>query len=111
MTLPQRGFVFTAVQGGGVTPAQTIPVLNSGNAPFSYTATAIPQTGAGWLNAAARSGSSRPAAFDSVTVSVNPAGLDPGVYYGLVRVASSGTVNSPQDVQVVPKLLTPHFDP
>jgi len=111
MTLPQRGFLFTAVQGGGVTPPQSFAVLNSGNAAFSYTASAIPMSGSGWLSAVAGSGTSSPEAFDSVTVSVNPAGLDAGVYYGLVRVASPGTANSPQEVEVVLNLLKPQFDP
>jgi uncharacterized protein (TIGR03437 family) len=111
LALPQRGFLFTAVQGGGVTPPQTLVVLDSGNAAFSYTATAIPMSGSGWLTAAAGSGTSSPSLFDPVTVSVNPAGLNPGVYYGLVRVASPGTVNSPQDVEVVLNLLKPQFDP
>jgi uncharacterized protein (TIGR03437 family) len=111
MALPQRGFLFTAVQGGGVTPPQTFAVLNSGSAPFSYTATAIPTSGSGWLTAVAGSGTSSPSAFDSVTVSVNPAGLGPGVYYGLVRVASPGTSSSPQEVEVVLNLLKPQFDP
>jgi trimeric autotransporter adhesin len=111
MTLPQRGFLFTAVQGGGVTPPQSLAVLNSGNAAFSYTASAIPMSGSGWLRAAASSGTSSPSAYDSVTISVNPAGLGAGVYYGLVRVASPGTVNSPQEVEVVLNLLKPQFDP
>ncbi len=113
MTLPQRGFLFTAVQGGGVTPPQSFAVLNSGNAAFSYTATAILMSGNGngWLSAAAGSGTSSPSVFDSATISVNPAGLNPGVYYGLVRVASPGTANSPQDVEVVLNVLKPQFDP
>jgi uncharacterized protein (TIGR03437 family) len=111
MTLPEHGFLFTAVQGGGVTPPQSFAVLNSGNAAFSYTASAIPMSGSGWLNAVAATGASSPSALDTVTVSVNPAGLEAGVYYGLVRIASPGTANSPQEVEVVLNLLKPQFDP
>ncbi len=111
MALPERGFVFTAVQGGGVTPAQSLTVLNSGGSAFSYSASAIPLTGSGWLNVSSGSGTSSPGAFGTASVSVNPAGLQPGIYYGLVRVSSPGTANSPQDVEVVLNLLAPAFNP
>jgi hypothetical protein len=111
LNLPQRGFLFTAVQGGGVTPPQPMAVLNSGDTAFSYSATAIPLSGSGWLNAASAVGSSSPSTFDTTTVSVRPANLSPGVYYGLVRIAADGTANSPQDVEVALNLLTPDFDP
>jgi uncharacterized protein (TIGR03437 family) len=42
-----------------------------------------------------------------VTVSVSPAGLDPGVYYGLVTVVSSGAANTPQVVVAVLHVLPP----
>jgi uncharacterized protein (TIGR03437 family) len=98
MALPQRGFLFTAVQGGGVTPPQTLSVLNTGNAAFSYTVTAIPMTGSGsgWLTAVSAAGTSSPSAFDSATISVNPAGLNPGVLplggSWLVALPDSGTL-------------------
>ncbi len=111
MTLPERGFVFTGVQGSGVTPPQSLTVLNPGGAAFSYTAAPIPLTGSGWLNVSSGAGVSNPGSVGTASVSVNTAGLQPGVYYGLVRVSSPGTVNSPQDVEVVLNLFAPAFSP
>ena len=38
MALPQKGLLFTAVQGGGVTPPQPVAVLNVGQGAFTWRA-------------------------------------------------------------------------
>jgi len=101
MALPQGGFTFTAGAGGAVTPPQSFEVLDTGTIPFSWTAQASTLSGGSWLSISPASGSSSATSFGSVTVSANPSGLAPGVYYGFVVVSSAGTVNSPQQFEVV----------
>jgi uncharacterized protein (TIGR03437 family) len=107
MALSRQGFTFVTVPGGGVTPAQSFNVLNTGTSPFNWTAKASTVTGGDWLKVSPDTGSSSPVNFGSVTVSVNPSGLVAGVYYGLVLVSSPGTVNSPQQLEVVLNVLAP----
>ena len=105
MALSQGGFTFTPNAGGGVTPPQTFEVLNTGTIAFSWTTLATTLSGGNWLSISAAGGNSSPTSFGSVTVAANPAGLAPGVYYGLVVVSSAGTVNSPQQFEVVLNVL------
>jgi len=105
MALSQGGFTFVAVAGGGVTPPQTFEVLATGTGGFGWTAQASTVSGGYWLSVSPDSGSSSSTSFGTVTVSANPAGLAPGVYYGLVVVSSAGTVNSPQQFEVVLNVL------
>jgi large repetitive protein len=88
---------------GGVvaTPETSFLVSASNTAPVAWTATVLP--GAPWLNLATPSGSSTSAAPGAVSYSINQteaAALAPQVYYGTIRVASTGAANSPQDFQV-----------
>jgi hypothetical protein len=46
-----------------------------------------------------------------VEVGVKPAGLEPGDYYGQVRITSATAGNSPQYVTVVLTVLPPGSDP
>jgi trimeric autotransporter adhesin len=107
LLLSQSGFTFTAVQNGGAVPPQTFGVLNlgSGTLNWSVQTSTLPPGGA-WLLANPPSGSSVAAqSAPLVTVSVNPAGLGPGVYYGLVKLVSAGAANTPQEVVVVLQVL------
>jgi uncharacterized protein (TIGR03437 family) len=108
MALSQGGFTFVAVPGGGVTPPQIFDVLNTGAGAFSWTAQATTISGGYWLSISPASGSSSSTNFGSVTVSANPGDLAPGVYYGLVVVSATGTVNSPQQFEVVLNVLAPN---
>ena len=105
MALSQGGFTFVAVAGGGVTPPQSFEVLATGTGGFGWTAQASTVSGGFWLSVSPDSGSSSSTSFGTVTVSANPAGLSPGVYYGLVVVSAAGTVNSPQQFEVVLNVL------
>jgi trimeric autotransporter adhesin len=105
MALSQGGFTFVAVAGGGVTPPQSFEVLATGTGGFSWTAQASTVSGGFWLSVSPDSGSSSSTSFGTVTVTANPAGLAPGVYYGLVVVSSAGTINSPQQFEVVLNVL------
>ena len=105
MALSQGGFTFVAGAGGGVTPPQTFGVLNTGTGSFSWSAQASTMSGGNWLSVSPASGGSSSTSIGSVTVSANPTGLVAGVYYGLVVVSSAGTVNSPQQFEVILDVL------
>jgi uncharacterized protein (TIGR03437 family) len=112
LVVSQRGLLFTAVQGGGVTPPQTFAVLNAGDGSFSWSAKTIALTGPSWLSISTDSGTSDASLPPpGVTVTVDPTGLTPGQYYGIVRISSSGASNAPQDVEVVLNLLSSDSNP
>ena len=113
LLLSQTGLTFTAVQSGGVIPSQTFAVLNLGSGLLNWRVQTSTLSGGNWLIATPNSGSSDAASASSaplVTVSVNPAGLKPDVYYGLVKVVSTGAANTPQEVVVVLEVLSASTD-
>lgn len=108
MLLSQAGLTFTAIQNGGAIPTQTFGVLNLGSGTLNWTVQTSTLTGGNWLNAAPSNGASTSADINGaplVSVSVNPSGLAPGVYYGLVKVISTGAANTPQEVVAVLQVL------
>ncbi len=113
MLLSQAGLTFTVVQNGGATPPQTFGVLNLGSGILNWTVQTSTLQGGNWLIATPPGGSSTSADLNGaplVSVSVNPAGLAPGVYYGLVKVISGGAANTPQEVVAVLQVLPPRSD-
>jgi trimeric autotransporter adhesin len=114
MLLSQTGLTFTAVQNGGAIPPQTFSVLNLGSGTLNWSAQTSVLGGVNnWLSATPANGTTVSASLTGapvVTVSVNPAGLQPGVYYGLVTVKSSGAANTPQAVVVALQVLLPGTD-
>jgi len=85
---------FTFQTGGAAPPTQSVSLGSSGEAlTFSVAAT---NSGGAWLSATPSSGTT-PA---TLTVSVSPAGLTPGVYNGTITVTASGASNGPQSVSV-----------
>jgi uncharacterized protein (TIGR03437 family) len=78
------GLFFTAAAGGSA-PVQQVNINASSTSPFQVaTSTA---DGANWLSASPASGSTGP-----ISISVNTAGLAPGIYTGEVDISISGTV-------------------
>jgi uncharacterized protein (TIGR03437 family) len=78
------GLFFTAA-AGGTAPAQQVNINASSTSPFqAATSTA---DGANWLSVSPASGNAGP-----ITVSVNTAGLAPGIYSGEVDISISGNV-------------------
>ena len=78
------GLFFTAATGGQA-PAQQVSINASSSAPFQ--AAASTTDGANWLSASPASGNAGP-----ISVSVNTAGLAPGIYSGEVDISISGNV-------------------
>jgi uncharacterized protein (TIGR03437 family) len=74
---------------GGTTPAaQSVSVVNTGGGSLSYSVA----SNAPWLNTSASSG--------TITVSVNPAGLEANTYQSSITMSAAGASNTPQVVGV-----------
>ncbi len=103
LRLSQTGFLFSALEGGKVPPSQSLGVVNAGVGSMNWTATTSALSGGSrWLAATPVAGTSTAGSVASTAqISVNPAGLTPGVYYGLVSVSAPGVDNSPQSAVVL----------
>jgi uncharacterized protein (TIGR03437 family) len=99
--LAVQGLSFAAVQGGSAPPAQRVPVLNSGIGTLNWRASVSTLAGGNWLVATPAAGGSTPGSPASVDVRVNPLGLAPGAYFGLVTITADGVDNSPQSATIV----------
>jgi uncharacterized protein (TIGR03437 family) len=109
--LSQTGLRFQAVTGGSVTSPQSIAVLNSGAGSLNFTAKASTLSGGSWLSVSPSSGTSGASSAGSVTATVNPAGLQPGDYYGQIQFTASSAANSPQMATVVLNVVSPDNSP
>lgn len=109
--LSQTGLRFQAVSGGTATSPQTIAVLNPGAGVLNFTAAASTLVGGNWLGVAPSSGSTSAATAGAVTVTVNPARLQTGNYYGSIQFSAPGAVNSPQVASVVLNVVSPANSP
>jgi uncharacterized protein (TIGR03437 family) len=114
LLLSQTGLTFTVVQNGGAIPPQAFSVLNLGSGTLNWSSQTSVLGGINnWLAATPNSGSTRTASSSGapvITVRVNPVGLQPGVYYGLVTVTSPVAANTPQAVVVVLQVLPARTD-
>ncbi len=100
ITLTQTGFRFQTVIGGPTPPAQVLSIFNGGTGTLPITVTSRTISGGSWLSATAATNAAGAQPAD-LTVTVNPARLPVGDYYGTVQVASPGVDNSPQTISVV----------
>ena len=82
------GLIFIS---GGTTavPAQTVALYAGTKTPLPYQASAATDDGGSWLRVSPASGNTSASAPAQTSVSVNPAGLAPGVYRGGVSYAFS----------------------
>lgn len=100
--ISQTGLRFQAVQGAATPAPQTIRVLGSGANALDFTVKAEAQPGvAAWLSATPTSGRAGAGASAAVMVNANPAGLNPGTYYGSIEFASPQAENFTQVATVV----------
>lgn len=107
LLVSQTALEFTGVPDGGAPPAQVFRVLNGGGGSMPWTAEAVTRSGGNWMRVSPASGSASPAAPSPVSVTVDPAGLAPGVYSGTVRLTAPGAGNSPQIVTVLCNVISP----
>jgi uncharacterized protein (TIGR03437 family) len=101
MTLAPGGTQFSMPQGGalGNSSGSFLVGISSGNVTFS--ASVLP--GASWLSGGG-TGAASPASPGTVSFSIDQSAasaLPAGLYYGTIRVATTGAVDSPRDFQVV----------
>lgn len=68
-------------------PAQTVSVATSSSAPEPFAITASTTSGGNWLTASPALGTASPGSPAVTQISVSPAGLQPGPYYGGVTFA------------------------
>jgi hypothetical protein len=90
---------FSGIAGGASPASQTLSVHNTGTGVLDFTAGAD----SSWLTLSSGSGTA-PA---SLTVSVNSAGLAPGLYSGAVTVSAPDAVDPAVSVPVTLTVLTP----
>jgi uncharacterized protein (TIGR03437 family) len=112
--LSQTGLTFIAVAQAGAPLPQSFGILNAGQGSMSWTAsTSTLSGGPNWLSVDQTSGTVPRPFLDvsPVNVSINPAGLPPGTYYGQIQVKAAGAANSPQSVSVVLNLLPAGSNP
>jgi trimeric autotransporter adhesin len=97
ITVAPISLTFMAANASATPNSQNLSVTNTGAGTLTWSAAAITASGGAWLTATPATGSSaagQPGA--TVTVSVSPAGLAPGDYYGTVEVSSPSSPNTPQ---------------
>lgn len=94
LSLTGTSLTFTANQGGGNPPAQTVGINNSGTGTLAWSASVT--SGSNFLTVSPASGT----APSTISISVNSASLAAGTYNGAVQVSASGANGSPQSVAV-----------
>jgi uncharacterized protein (TIGR03437 family) len=106
LLLSQSALTFSAVAQGGAPLPQGFGVLNTGQGAMKWSATASTTSGGNWLQVSPASGTVQQPYLDvsQVSVSVNPAGLAAGNYYGQVSVAAAAG-NTPQILTVTLTIL------
>jgi len=86
---------FSQAQGGVVPDPKTVSLTSTGGS-VAFTATASTAFAGNWLSVTPTSGNTNA----TLNVSVNGAGLSPGIYNGLITIVSTAASNSPQAVRV-----------
>ena len=112
VTATQSGFTFQAVQGGGTPSPSSFLILNGTSQALSYSlsVSTIP-AGVGWLSVSPVTGSIPTGQGVPITVSVNPANLPPGDYYGQIRIDAPPAPNSPRFLSVVLNVSAANVNP
>ena len=107
MLISQNALTFNAVSQGGMPLPQAFGILNTGQGVLNWTASATTLSGGNWLQLSSTSGTVQRPFLDvsTLSASVNPSGLAAGTYYGIIQIASSGAVNSPQSLTVILNIL------
>ena len=107
LVLSATGMSFIAAVDAPSVATRTLRILNGGAGTIGWSAvTSVLSGPANWLSVSPSQGTStNNSTTDLIGVSVNPAGLAPGSYYGRIQVASPGVANSPRFVTVVLNVL------
>lgn len=92
--LTPGGLYFTAVAGGAAPASQQVQVNTSSASALIFDAAVTTADGSSWLSATPPSGNASGQTAGSITVSVDPTGLAPGIYSGYVNVSIGGSLQS-----------------
>jgi uncharacterized protein (TIGR03437 family) len=103
ITLNQSSFAFNGLLGATNPPVQSTIISNSGSGAFNWTTSASTVTGGNWLSVSPATGTGS----NSITASVNIAGLAVGQYTGSIVVASTAATNTPQTISVTLSITSP----
>ena len=86
----------------GASLSQPLILTNSGISPAQFSASASTTTGGNWLSISAASGTVMPLGSSSISVTVNTAGLQAGLYQGQVSLSLGvGTLPIPIPIQLI----------
>ena len=113
LDLSVTGIRFQARAGNGFSNPQTVQILDVGDPSSSLNWTADFVTGSQFFSASASSGTATPSIPGTLVVTPKPDALQmqPGGYYGLLKISSSQALNSPQYVVLVLDLSDPASPP
>ncbi len=96
----QTGVTFRAAQGIASVPSQTIPILSpSDTIPWSVSVKTY--SGGNWLSATPASSTSSPGSPVSLTISVDPTGLNAQTYYGAITLTPTDKIHAAVSITVV----------
>jgi glucose/arabinose dehydrogenase len=99
LSVTPSSLAFSVVEGGAAPPSQSLAVANTGGGTLSFATS----DNASWLAATPATGT----APESVSVSVNPAGLTRGTYTGSVRIDAAGATGTPATIPVTLTVTPP----
>ena len=111
IVLSEAGLRFQAVKDGGAPLSQSLAVFDGGPGSLTFSAAASTTSGGNWLSVSPNSGISSSTLPATLAVSVNPAGLAPGNYYGQINVSATSAANSPQSITIVLNVSTLQNNP
>jgi uncharacterized protein (TIGR03437 family) len=107
------GLVFVA-RSGSNPAAQIVQVANPSNLSYALSTQTIFQQGSGWFSATPSTGTIQAAQTLALSVSVNTAGLMPGIYNGTLQIQIAGAPTTyPVAILLIllPAVPTPQFQP
>ncbi len=88
------GLLFTSIGGSNAPPSQQVQVNTSSSSAVTFNATAYTADGGTWLAVTPATGNASGQAAGSLSVSVNPTGLAPGIYTGDINVSIGAQLES-----------------
>ncbi len=106
LTLTPEALAFTYAAGSTAPPAQQLN-LSSSSGSLNYAVTTSISGGGTWLQVTPTGGVTP----GVLTVTANPAGLQPGVYTATITVTAQAAANSPRRVQVTLNVTAPSAAP
>jgi uncharacterized protein (TIGR03437 family) len=102
--LSQAGLQFQTLAGSQPQSA-SISISNLSSRSLPISASASVRSGQNWLNVSPEAGTATASNPAITNVQVDPSGLAPGTYFGIVDISAPNAVNTPQSVDVALTVL------